>query len=267
VISWLVQSNLLDYRQISMVCDAVRASGATVLEAQVIPFQDEIGNPEVLEGVEGIVIPYGSTKLTKIAMAKGWKGSFFDPLLFRTDAWDAVHSDRLLNEDQMIMTVAEVPSKIGHWHPDGKVFIRPRDDLKAFNGTVTTVKEVMNWMRSTDSGNFSFDENTVVMISSVKELKEECRWFIVGGKVINGSRYRHFGQLVSSEIHDDDPRVKVAQRLADIWLPHETVVMDTAMTAKGMKIIEYNCFNSSGFYQHDIRKIVQAVTEYSKGLI
>lgn len=263
MITWLVQSNLIDYRQVSQICDAVRAAGANLVEAVVIPFQDDIDNPSVLENLDGIVIPYGSTKLTKITMNRGWKGSFFDPALFRVDAWNKVQPDRLLNNDQTLMTVAEAKTILDKYEPDELLFVRPRDDLKAFNGTVTAAREIQNWMQSTESGNFSFTDDTVICVSSPKKILQETRWFIVGGKIIDGSQYMLHRQRIA-QLVTDTKLYNAAQELADIWLPHETCVMDLALTEDGLKVIEYNCLNSSGFYQHDIDKIVRAVTEYAK---
>lgn len=263
MITWLVQSNLIDYRQVSQLCDAVKAAGANLAEAIVIPFQDDIDNPSVLDNIDGIVIPYGSTKLTKITMNRGWKGSFFDPEMFRVDAWNKVQPDRLLNCDQNLMTVAEAKTLLDKYDPDELLFVRPRDDLKAFNGTVTAAKEIQNWMQSTESGNFSFSDDTVICVSSPKKILQETRWFIVGGKIIDGSQYRLHGQRIAQPV-TDTKLYAAAQELADIWLPHKTCVMDLALTDDGLKVIEYNCLNSSGFYQHDIDKIVRAVTEYAK---
>ncbi|MBT2748957.1 ATP-grasp domain-containing protein [Lysobacter sp. ISL-50] len=39
-------------------------------------------------------------------------------------------------------------------------------------------------------------------------------------------------------------------------------MMDVAQTDDGFKVIEFNTFNSSGFYAHDIGKIVAAVTAH-----
>ena len=84
----------------------------------------------------------------------------------------------------------------------------------------------------------------------------------VGGKVISGSTYKmHKQRLVQRET--DRAVIREAQELADGWLPHDVCVMDIALTKDGPKIIEFNCFNSSGFYYHDIGAIVAAVTKYT----
>ncbi len=57
-----------------------------------------------------------------------------------------------------------------------------------------------------------------------------------------------------------DNVIEDIQKLADKWLPNPTCVMDVALVDDEYKVIEFNCFNSSGFYKNDINKIVMAVT-------
>ncbi len=92
----------------------------------------------------------------------------------------------------------------------------------------------------------------------------ESRFFVVGGKVIDGAFYRMYGQRFSGVAKPDE--IEAAQEMANVWLPHETCVMDIAKTEEGLKVIEFNCFNGSGFYVNDISKIVKAVTEYAEKL-
>ena len=261
-VNWLVQSNFIDYRQVSEICDAVRKTGARLLEAVIIPFSDELGNT-LPDDVEGTIIPYGSTSLTKMGARKGWKGCFFDEAIFRMDVFDLMMGACMLNSDQMIMSVRESMAWAEGLPSDEVRFIRPVKDLKEFNGTVTTVAEIAKWMSSVDSGNFSFDENVMVSISMPKKIYREVRWFVVDGKVVSGSQYKLGGQLLTAPIWKDD-EIDTAQMMADMWLPHPCCVMDLADTPDGLKVVEYNCLNGSGFYANDIEKIVKAVTSYAK---
>lgn len=46
-----------------------------------------------------------------------------------------------------------------------------------------------------------------------------------------------------------------AQEKSNIWLPH-CCVMDLAETDDGLKCIEFNSINASGFYDCNIEKII-----------
>ena len=43
-------------------------------------------------------------------------------------------------------------------------------------------------------------------------------------------------------------------------------VIDLCETDDGIEIVEYNCWNASGFYKTDIKKILSRITELKKGI-
>jgi hypothetical protein len=261
MIIWVIQNNLDDQTQADVMAKSVLADGGKVVGAKVIPFCDtiEFCDNEAPQGP--LVVTYGATKLTKMACKYDWKGVFFNDN-FDTAVWNANRSD-MLNQDGMIMKVSETAEFLKGYPDDMPMFIRPCLDLKAFNGTLTCVREIKNWIKSTGSGNFSFDADTLVSIAEAKHIQAEWRWFVVDGKVIDGSIYRLRGQRLT--IHERDQKViDEAQGFADGWLPNSTCVMDLALTEDGMKCIEFNCFNSSGYYNHDVEKIVKAVNSYMR---
>lgn len=250
-------------------------SGASVGEALSIkelltemdvPFQEMTlrfftDHPDtILDLPDKHVIPYGSTALMKYAEKEQWTGLFFDRQTFRVDRWNQERDD-MLNSDARIMTVNDAYYEFTNRDPDEVWFIRPLEDLKQFNGTVTTSREISRWMMSVDSGNFSFGPDTIVCISSPKDVQMEWRYFVVDRKIATGSSYRFKGlRLLRRE---EDPKVlEEAQTFADEWLPHETCVMDLALVDGEVKVVEFNCLNSSGFYYHDVRAFVRAVNKY-----
>lgn len=255
--NWVIQENLLDPRQIADVCFAVKNDGGKVYPVKVIPFSDEIDffweDPPTKD-----VVLYGSAKMSKLAYKKGWTGLFFNDN-FDSAVWNK-NRDDMLNQDAFVIRAGDA---IQHFesinaNDEDLYFIRPVLDLKAFAGGVQSVKEIKEHMGSTQVENYSFDEDTFVSIAEPKYISAEWRWFVVNGNVIDGSQYRRLGRPHRVNVKDED-LIRSAQRLADIWLPHETCVMDTAMTTSGIKVIEFNCINSSGFYDNDITKIVKAI--------
>ncbi len=261
--TWAIQANLLDNVQISQITDALTALNIAYVPLQVIPFCDDITyGAEPPKGHD--VIPYGSAKLSKLAQKMGWTGMFFDLDKFRVDTWNANRSD-MLNDDARVMLVSELNKEFETIDDMELFFIRPVEDLKAFNGTLTVAKEIRRWMSSVESGNFSFNPDTPVIVARPKNILAEWRWFIVDGKVVSGSTYKMHGQRLTQKETDQDV-IDEAQEMANQWLPNKTCVMDVGLTKDGPKVIEFNCFNSSGFYYHDISAVVKAVTEYVDGL-
>jgi hypothetical protein len=140
-------------------------------------------------------------------------------------------------------------------------------DLKHFSGQVMNRLEAADWLADamslpTESGSYAIDPEMLVCLSSPKKIQAEFRWFVVGGKVVSGSMYRCGGQMqhermiLASEIAE-------AQRFADNWLPHQNCVMDLALVNFRLYVIEFNCINSSGFYDHDIEAVFDSLWRYA----
>lgn len=269
-VTWAIQTNLLNDESVNGVWYSAEEAGADTISVEVIPFVDEFGNEEELQSMvvepDRVVIPYGSTKLTRISNERGWRGNCFNPDTFKTHVW-ADYRDDMLNSDGTVVRVRDVSKFFEGTDLDQKWFVRPVEDLKAFTGIVTDAYEIISWMGGVESNKFSkhFNDDTLITIAKVKKLYSESRFFVVGGKVIDGSYYRMAGQIQVSHIKQPET-LAYAQEMADKWLPHECCVMDLADTDDGIKVIEFNTINGSGFYANDIKKIVFAMTEWARNL-
>lgn len=256
--TWVLQSNFLNIDQMTHFAVALRELEIPFVDVAVIPFSDDFVTPIDIQDPK--IVPYGSTSLIKNAKRRGWSGVYFNEETFRADEW-VKHRDDMLNHDSVFMTVGEAAEIFASKPKDDVYFIRPVKDLKEFNGTVTDCAEISRWMTSVESGNFSFSADTVVAIAPPKEIQMEWRHFVVDRKVVTSSSYRFKGmKLVRREL--DKATLEEAQSFADKWLPHDNCVMDLALTPDGVKVIEFNCLNGSGFYYHDIKALVRAVTDY-----
>ena len=105
----------------------------------------ELGND--VPPLDGVVIPYGATKLTRLAQKRGWRGLCFDEAAFRVDAWNR-HRDDMLNQHVRQMSVRECMAAMQDEDEDSVWFVRPVQDLKHFDGTVTVAREIRRWMSS-----------------------------------------------------------------------------------------------------------------------
>lgn len=267
-VTWVIQTNLLNDLSVQGVWLAAEEYGANVHEAIIVPFQDTLQNEDEVAALASdentIIIPYGSCKLNKMAQKRNWRGNCYNADTFRTHVWDA-NRDDMLNSDSVQMQVKDAAEYFKGKDLAEKWFIRPVEDLKAFSGTVTEAEEIVQWMKSTESGNFSFTDDTQIIIAPVKKIYSEARFFVIDGKVVDGSYYRQGGRLMSNHINQPET-LELAQNLANKWLPHECCVMDVADTDDGLKVIEFNSLNSSGFYDHKIPVIVQAMTDWARKL-
>ena len=256
---FLIQHNLMSEEQLKLTHDAVKEFPHRFIG--LIPFSHEITCDTPLIGKD--FIPYGSTLLTNLAYEWGWTGLHFDLSRFNYEA--ATHNRTDMLNDEYIMSLKDAISFMKASRKGRDWFIRPSEDLKQFAGQVIEAWECADWLEDAmlcdTSGSYHLDADTTVVIAEPKNLKAEWRWFIVDGKIVDGSMYRAHNQLIKK--HEIDSEViQEAQELADVWLPDACCVMDTALTDCGVHVVEFNCINSSGFYGHDVAKIFQALHKF-----
>ena len=91
-------------------------------------------------------------------------------------------------------------------------------------------------------------------MSTVKDIEDEWRTFIVNGKYSSGSHYKSFGR---TDIHSNVPQhvIDFSEQVAAIYSPAKVFVVDVCSHNGELKIVELNGFNSSGFYEANIKKI------------
>ena len=81
---------------------------------------------------------------------------------------------------------------------------------------------------------------------------------MVKGEVVTGSVYKMAGKGHAVELNDPQV-VDYVDGIQAIWAPAESYVMDVALTDDGLKVIEFNNINSSGFYACDVERYVAAI--------
>lgn len=145
---------------------------------------------------------------------------------------------------------------------DKDVFIKPSRDQKAFNaGILEKGYTIKDFIFSQIHEAFYIDE--IAIITPLKEIYSEYRFFVVNQDVITGSQYRLNNQLFVSEYIPDNI-LQAAKEYAKLYQPHDIFTMDLADTKEGIKIVEYNCWNASGLYKTNIPKIFNAVQEFKE---
>lgn len=260
---WVIQGNLLKWEHIDEIIRALEYYNIKYEVVQVIPFDT---NPLQLKNTDSFQIPYGSTRLTKHAMELNMRGLFFNENTFRVDEW-IKNRDDMFNADSITITIEQARTFMND-NLDESFFIRPVNDLKAFSGEIISGDKFVEWFDKASHAGYTFDDAQEISIAVPKYIDIEYRVFVVGRKVIDVSTYRINDRLIRHHI-TNPYLINKFQELADKWLPHETCVMDVARNGNKtdpnhdeFKVLEFNCFNSSGFYDHDIRKIVKEVSLY-----
>jgi hypothetical protein len=200
---------------------------------------------------------YGSTKLAERASQSNFKpGAFYNNDWWNPNYWASNRND-LLNQTIINTTIGELRK---NWITE-PIFIKPQY-AKYFAGQVIEVEERIGWLAEYS---LILTDNIEICCSPLHKIEQEWRFFIVGGKVITGSSYKKWGCVITKEAVSDQI-FKIAQTLADKWLPHETIVMDICELRDGeFKVVEFNSVNSSGFYNCDIPLIIEAIEDKYNG--
>lgn len=258
-IEWLVQSNLLPTGQILPLVEVLRSEEIPYQDVTVIPFSEDINAPDNIANM----IPYGSTRLIKHVQKYNPKGLFFDEELFRTSTWKQHRSD-MLNSDALIMPLKEAGAYLKE-NPEKEYFIKPDNDLKDFAGALVMSSQFSEWVDRISAGGYLFNEDISVVVARPKDIIAEWRYFIVNGKIVTGSLYKVYEYIKKRRV-DVEQTLKEAQIYANQWLPSKCVVMDLALTTDGLRVIEFNNINSSGFYDHDVGAFATELTKYVESL-
>ncbi len=251
---WVVQENIQNEDKYEAFVSALRDLNVEHVIVKVVPFGRTL-IPDV--NPIGRVIGWGSISMDFVAKTKGWVPGTFHNDNFDQRVWSAAYDGDMLNADFEVHEFGSIPKF------EGTRFIRPVHDMKVFAGMVVHSEEIETWkvaIQRISDGYSTLRAETLVTVSSVKELAMEWRLFVVGGKVVAGSRYRQYGLMDIRVIDSDSAPWQFAQTMADRWQPTDAFVIDVVSMMNGdMKVVEINCINSAGFYASDMRAVVAAI--------
>lgn len=229
----------------------------------VIPFCDQ--TIIELNPYEGPKVAYGSTTLMRLANKNWYPGVWYDEDTFKPSVWGSVIGERYLNKEAMIMPLKDV---IDNWKYPNQ-FIRPDSDFKLFSGAVFRNGDFFDWYKRVksliDSGTYvNLTLDTQVSVAEAVDIEAEWRFFIVDKCVSSCSQYRMDGKLKIESLVEMEAALLAIDIAKDNWQLAPAYVVDIAKTESGYKVIEFNNFNSSGFYKCNIRQIIQDASILAK---
>lgn len=246
--NWIIQKGFNEDRMDEFI-RILDVAGENYSVVKVVPFSHEI--VPKLE-IQNPIIVFGATTLVKIAKSYGWGPGVWWNENFLYENYIEHWGNHLLNNDAKI-------SRFGDLHLTEPTFIRSNDDCKLIAGMVVHPDKFNEWKESiTRYNDMMVNSDTMVVTAKPKYIMSEYRCFIVDGKVVTSSQYK-IGNRVQYLSNLDDEIERFAQQRVDEWSPTDSFVMDVAKTEDGLKILEINNLNSSGFYQINLHKLVFAI--------
>jgi len=272
---WVIQSNLYNEYGYAALLESVQRMEIPHVVVKPVPcsdklvcadfdshsFMGDISNapdPEIDDS--GLVMVCGSLTLGRIAKNRGWKPGCFHNENFEFVKWATGFGfENILNRDSITCKFRDLDRR---QFACKEFFIRPVEDSKSFSGTVMTWDEFESWrsgILALENDMWILDGDTIISVASTKIIYTETRFFVVDGKIVTYSEYKSGNRVHYSHDLVSENVIKFAEEMVERWQPDRAFVLDIAETPLGMKVIEINCFNSAGFYDCNVAKIVDAV--------
>ena len=253
---YLIQENIFKEANYDHMIETLERLGLEYESCRFIPFIHEIE----FKTERKDVWCYGAIKLADVAKKYG-----FLPGSMMNDNHDfEVYSPKyglhMLNAEGICMNFIDPLPKDDKWT---MFFARPTKDTKVFSGQIFmrhSWDEYVSHCIENNTYNIISDE-TRIMISPLKEIYQEIRCWVVGGKVVTISQYKIGTRVFAQNMDHEKDAWDFAQQMANIYQPARAFVIDICRTEKGFKIVEINCINCSGYYDMNFQKLVMALEE------
>lgn len=272
-IKWLVQDTARMYSAIENEFTPLQELGYDIVPFGVIPFTNTITGIEDLDPNDFYIIRSGtkivqmldsgnpdniSPELTeKLRLGISYNQRNFDQAYYSQLDLPLLNSTpEILNlsDDKDLFASFSVPK-----------FVKPSSDLKAFTAGIMEPGEVLKYFIENHYHRSGYREETA-LVHDVVDIIAEHRFICLNGEVISGSQYRRDNRTVYDAKIPQNV-LDTADEYAKLYEPAEIYTMDLAETPTGIKIVEYNCWNGSGLYHMDIKKLFSTIQEYYKGKI
>ncbi len=248
---YIIQENTFREQNYDNIINSLERLNLNYEIVKVLPFTENLK----FKTKETNVFLFGSLKLARI----GKNFNFYPGSLANEnhnyEIYKDYYKDNLLNYDSIICGIND---EIDFTK---RKFIRPTLDTKTFTGAVFDKYEWDEKRQSCLKNKF-VNKNVKIQVSKVKQIYNESRFWIVGGKISTYSTYRIGGFVNYKNNLVDENAIKFCEKMINIFQLADAFVMDIANTNNGYKIIECGCINCAGFYDADLQKLIIDLENY-----
>jgi hypothetical protein len=269
---YIIQENVFREQHYDLLESALIKLKLDYTKVRIFPFVDKIVNivdiPDYPYNVDDLpeftietknVFCFGAIKLARIATQRGWEPGSLMNQNHDFEIYKNYYKENLLNWDSKIQKFSDSIE----WLNNNEGFFRPTQDTKSFTGKVFSKIE---WDEFVDfhlnNGHLNLlNKDTLIQVSTVKNIFKEIRFWVVNGKIVTGSQYRIGNQVIYDDNYEIEAK-EFAQQMVDKFQLADAFVIDVCLTDKGWKVVESGCINCAGFYKSDIQKMLMSVDDY-----
>gem|GEM_PF-528286 len=273
-VGWLLDATVFEAYHDELVA-AILRQGHQVksLNAPSPPYRwDDVGSAYRLAFPPGFcVVTHGDIDLvTRVQVDAIWTpGAFATVKNFRCSHYFAHLGRFLLNDDYAMLPFAELDRcrerLFTLFGREGKIFVRPDSPLKLFAGLLAghdTFARDLEFMEF-----YEFPVESLVVVSSPKQIESEWRFVIANQQVVAGSLYKHRGETKLEPCADPVAARFAESVLATGWAPDPVWVIDICKTERGeYRLLEIGGFSFANLYGCDKDAVVRAVSKVAAEL-
>lgn len=251
---YIIQENLFREFHFKTLTDILKRHKLEYEIIKFIPFTDELE----FKTTRKDVLFLGSSNGSLLAAKYGWNpGSFWNDQ-HDLEVYSLKYYGHMLNWDYDVINIGEdIPACFSD-----PFFARPTMDTKSFSGAVHTKEEWKKWLGdlADDTIRQNLTKETKVFIAPVKEgIQQEIRCWIVDGKPVTISQYKIGNRVNYLNMDHNEEAVIFSSDMAKLFSPARAFVLDICLYEDEYKVVEINNLNSSGFYDANMSKLIQAL--------
>lgn len=259
---WVVSTDLGQHSRIMEFVERLNQLKQSVITVSLEKALDPFWFPEIPD--QENVFFYGHINFVSRFNHKGYRPGVLGADVFDFDnIIKNVPSQHLLNNPESISTgcAKDILNILQNKNDNELFFFKPGTDQKLFAGSAYAVSDIKRICENIKDGKIpdSTPEFPLVM-GELYGIESEYRCFVINHKVVASSQYaKNHEYYVSSVI--PEKILEFAQKMIDIWSPVEGYVLDIGLSNGNPYVIEYQGMNSAGFYDCNLKSLIQAMIE------
>ena len=271
---YVIQENLFKEHHYQVLLDTMNRFNFEYDIVKYIPFAGDIYEwydseeadknpnfePKVYQTDKTNIFCFGAVAMAAAAVKRGWEpGSMLNDNHDYNVYAPKYGFENMLNGDGVVINFTDpIP------FDNEFFFARPTKDSKVFSGQIFSKAAWADYTKicnESDTVNV-ITEETQVLVSPLKDIQQEVRCWVVGGKVVTASRYKIGNRVIYANYDDETYFIDFAQSMVDKYQPAEAFVLDICLANDELKVVEVNNINSAGFYECNMIKLIESLENH-----